>query len=125
MPKPKLGTHTPDPRLYGRAPVEWEASENGVWLTLAGLMKRLALSEATIRATPWLMALARYPSPRTPRWHVDDVDAGVKEHGKRPGERTLPRYDDMVHSPRAKRGRNAVREMMERKLAETPVPEIG
>lgn len=64
-----------DARLYGIAPLEYDAHDGVVYLTMVGVMKRLDISESTLRRNPELMRLRRVLGPRTYRWHPDDIDA--------------------------------------------------
>jgi hypothetical protein len=66
-----------DPRLYGIAPEEFVAHGDTVYLTMVGVMKRLNITESTLRRNEGLMRLRRVLGPRTYRWHPKDVDAYV------------------------------------------------
>lgn len=66
-----------DPRLYGHAPVERDVQNGVVMLTMAGVCKRLDISEATLRRNVALMRLRKVIGPATYRWSVDDINAYV------------------------------------------------
>jgi hypothetical protein len=66
-----------DPRLYGIAPKEFDAIGDTVYLTMVGVMKRLNISESTLRRNEGLMKLRKVLGPNTYRWHPKDVDAYV------------------------------------------------
>ena len=64
-----------DERLYGIAPQERDVHDGVVYLTMVGVLKRLDISETTLRKNPALMALRKSLGPRTYRWNPADIDA--------------------------------------------------
>jgi hypothetical protein len=63
-----------DERLYGIAPKERDAHDGVVYLTMVGVLKKLKISESTLRRNAGLMALRRVIGPGTYRWHPNDID---------------------------------------------------
>lgn len=65
-----------DPRLYGHAPVEKDVHDGAVYLTLAGVLLHLGISEDTMRRHHGALFRQRIQlAPRVFRWRVADVDA--------------------------------------------------
>lgn len=120
-----------DPRRHGIAPDELVVGDDGdVYMTLAGLMRRLAVSESTIRRNTGLMALRRAVGPNTFRWRKADVDAYLAEQGaigkaqRRDVRRVLTagrgRTGRLDGAHRGRKRDSALREIMEAKLANYP-----
>lgn len=59
-----------DPRIYGIAPLERETHDGVVYLTKVGVLKKLDISEATLRRMEPLMALRIPISPKKFLWRM-------------------------------------------------------
>ena len=79
--------HELDPLLHGIAPIERDVHAGTVYLTMAGLMRKLGVSRAWVYRMPGLMSLRRTLSPGVMRWlehEVDEYFRALTEHGKPP-----------------------------------------
>lgn len=80
-----------DPHRFGLAPRAFMVHEGEVFLTMAGVLERLHLSESTLRRDAELWGLGRQVSPRRRLWRAAEVDALVES--RRPAPKQQPLQD--------------------------------